>query len=55
MMNNFLVMEIFKEKGYKTVNFLTTDFEVNADISLCKNNHEVNELTETLGNINIFN
>ena len=56
MMNNFLVMEIFKEKGYKTVNFLTTDFEVNADHSLCENKYgfEANELTQTLSKINIF-
>jgi chromate transport protein ChrA len=56
MMNNFLVMEIFKEKGYKTVNFLTSDFEVNADHSLCEDKYgfEGNELTQTLTNINIF-
>ena len=56
MMNNFLAMEIFKSKGYKTVNFLTTDFEINADYQACESKRilESNELMSALTKINIF-
>jgi len=55
-MNNFLVMEIFKSKGYKTASFLTSDFEVNADYLACESKSliESNELMSTLSKINIF-
>ncbi len=56
MMNNFLAMKILKSKGYKTVNFLTTDFKINADVQLCekKNTIESNELMSAVSKINIF-
>lgn len=56
MMNNFLVMEIFKSKGYKTVSFLTSDFEVNADYLACESKSliESNELMSAINKINIF-
>ncbi len=56
MMNNFLAMEILKSKGYKTVNFLTTSFKINADYQLCErgNSIESNELMSAVSKINIF-
>ena len=49
-------MEIFKSQGYKTVNFLTSDFEVNADYQICKskNVYEGNELMLVISKISIF-
>ncbi len=56
LMNDSTVMEIFKSNGYKTVSFLTSNFEVNADYHPCgsKNVIESNELMSTLSKINIF-
>jgi len=56
LMKDFTVMEIFKSQGYKTVNFLTSDFEVNADYLLCESKSvlEANELMSILSKISIF-
>jgi len=56
MMNNFLAMEIFKSKGYKTINFQTTGFEINADYQVCesKNILESNKLMSEVSKISIF-
>ena len=35
LMNNSTSMQIFKSKGYKTVNFLTSSFEIDTDAKLC--------------------
>lgn len=57
MMNDFRAMKIFKSMGYKTVNFLTTIFKVNADYQACeiKNILKSNELMSQLTKITIFN
>jgi len=56
LMKDSKVMEIFESKGYTTVNFLTSDFQVNADYLLCESQSifEANELMSTLSKINIF-
>jgi len=56
MMNNFLVMEIFKSKGYKTVNFVTASFEINADYQACesKSIFKENKLMGAITKINIL-
>ena len=56
MMNNFLAMEIFKSKGYKTINFQTTSFEINADYQACESKSilESNKLMSEVSKISIF-
>ena len=57
MMENSLVSEIFKSKGYKIVTFLNNSFDnINADYLACKNTSffEGNKLMSIIIKINIF-
>jgi len=57
MMENSLVMEIFKSKGYKTISFPNVSFnKINSDYLECENKNllEGNKLMSVLIKINVF-
>ena len=57
MMENSLVMEIFKSKGYKTIDFPNNSFEkINSDYKACENENflESNKLMTMINKINMF-
>ena len=57
MMENSLVMEIFKSKGYKTISFPNNSFEeIKADYLVCESTNlfESNKLMIVLNKINMF-
>ena len=56
LMDNSTSMQILKSKGYKTVSFLTSSFEINTDAKLCLGDKILlpNKLTNSIGKISIF-
>ena len=56
LMNNSTSMQILKFKGYKTISFLTSNFEINSDSKLCPGDKilQPNKITAFIAKISLF-